>query len=150
MKSLDNPQDAAEIRTRMLTLSADDQPRWGQMNVTQMLCHLREPYLFALSPEPYALVKLPISPAAAKLMALRSPLPWPKGLPTLPEIKIGGEAMVTTNFAADHATLLEAFDRFCATPSLTKNHPFFDAMTHADWTRWGYLHADHHLRQFGR
>ena len=23
-------------------------------------------------------------------------------------------------------------------------------MTAGDWMRWGYLHADHHLRQFGR
>ena len=23
-------------------------------------------------------------------------------------------------------------------------------MSARDWMRWGYLHADHHLRQFGR
>jgi hypothetical protein len=150
MKSLSNPDDVAEIRFRMLVLTAEDQPQWGAMNVTQMVCHLREPYLFALSHEPYEPVKLPISPRAAKFMALRSPMPWPKGLPTLPEFKIGGAAMDTTGFAADHAGLIEAFDGFCAAPSLTKDHPFFTTMTHADWMRWGYLHADHHLRQFGR
>jgi hypothetical protein len=26
----------------------------------------------------------------------------------------------------------------------------FGPMTEKDWMRWGYLHADHHLRQFGR
>jgi hypothetical protein len=150
MKSLSNPQDAAEIRTRILALTAEDQPQWGVMNVTQMVCHVREPYLFALSPGPYAQIKLPISPKAAKFMALRSPLPWPKGLPTLPELKIGGARMDTTTFAADHAALLEAFDRFCAAPSIIRDHPFFTTMTHADWMRWGYLHPDHHLRQFGR
>jgi len=150
MKSLSNPQDAAEIRTRILALTAEDQPQWGVMNVNQMLCHLREPYLFALSPEQYAQIKLPISPKAAKFMALRSPLPWPKGLPTLPELKIGGTSMLTASFAEDHASLLEAFDRFCGTPSINRDHPFFTTMTHADWLRWGYLHADHHLRQFCR
>jgi len=149
MKTLGNPDDATEIRARILALTAEDQPRWGVMNATQMVCHVREPYLFALSPEPYEQIKLPISPKAAKFMALRSPLPWPKGLPTLPELKIGA-SMATTAFAEDHATLFEAFDRFCATPSLTKEHPFFATMEHADWMRWGYLHADHHLRQFGR
>ena len=29
-------------------------------------------------------------------------------------------------------------------------HPMFGPMSAADWMRWGYLHADHHLRQFGR
>jgi len=29
-------------------------------------------------------------------------------------------------------------------------HPIFGAMKPWDWMRWGYLHADHHLRQFGR
>jgi hypothetical protein len=28
-------------------------------------------------------------------------------------------------------------------------HPLFDAMSERDWMRWGYLHVDHHLRQFG-
>jgi len=29
-------------------------------------------------------------------------------------------------------------------------HPIFGQMTRAEWLRWGYLHTDHHLRQFGR
>ena len=32
----------------------------------------------------------------------------------------------------------------------TEEHPIFGAMSVKDWMRWGYLHADHHLRQFGR
>jgi hypothetical protein len=28
-------------------------------------------------------------------------------------------------------------------------HPIFGPMSEAAWLRWGYLHADHHLRQFG-
>ena len=28
-------------------------------------------------------------------------------------------------------------------------HPLFDEMSERDWLRWGYLHTDHHLRQFG-
>jgi hypothetical protein len=27
-------------------------------------------------------------------------------------------------------------------------HPIFGAMTRRAWMRWGYLHVDHHLRQF--
>jgi hypothetical protein len=28
-------------------------------------------------------------------------------------------------------------------------HPIFGRMSEAAWLRWGWLHADHHLRQFG-
>jgi hypothetical protein len=28
-------------------------------------------------------------------------------------------------------------------------HPIFGAMSERAWLRWGYLHMDHHLRQFG-
>jgi hypothetical protein len=28
-------------------------------------------------------------------------------------------------------------------------HPIFGRMSDAAWLRWGYLHMDHHLRQFG-
>ncbi|HEV2663419.1 MAG TPA: DUF1569 domain-containing protein [Blastocatellia bacterium] len=28
-------------------------------------------------------------------------------------------------------------------------HPYFGAMSESQWMRWGYLHCDHHLRQFG-
>jgi hypothetical protein len=29
-------------------------------------------------------------------------------------------------------------------------HPMFKEMSEKDWMRWGYLHTDHHLRQFGQ
>ena len=150
MKTLSNPNDAAEIRTRLLALTADDTAQWGVMSVTQMLCHLRVTYLYALSPDPIEHIPLSVSPKVAKFVALRSPLRWPKNLPTPPEFKIGSASMATTTFAEDHASLIETFDRFCAAGSLTKGHPYFITMVHAEWTQWGYLHADHHLRQFGR
>jgi hypothetical protein len=28
-------------------------------------------------------------------------------------------------------------------------HPMFGDLTSWQWMRWGYLHTDHHLRQFG-
>jgi len=29
------------------------------------------------------------------------------------------------------------------------SHPILGGMSDAAWLRWGYLHMDHHLRQFG-
>jgi hypothetical protein len=54
-------------------------------------------------------------------------------------------------FERDRAMLIVVFDRFChSSANLAPTHPFFGPMSRQDWLRWGYLHADHHLRQFGR
>jgi hypothetical protein len=44
--------------------------------------------------------------------------------------------------------LLKTVERFCGCTQLMIVHPMFGSMKRADWLRWGYLHADHHLRQF--
>ena len=119
------------------------------MDVTQMLCHLREAYLFALASGPVEHIRLPVPPRIAKYVAL-GPMTWPKNLPTLAQLRIGGASMKTATFAEDQSSLMAAYDRFCSATNLTREHPFFTTMTHENWMQWGYRHADHHLRQFGR
>ncbi len=70
--------------------------------------------------------------------------------PTPPEInqQIGGTP--PADFAADRATLLAKLDQFTRSSGPWSPHPIFGTMTTAEWMRWGYLHTDHHLRQFGR
>jgi hypothetical protein len=50
------------------------------------------------------------------------------------------------------ALLLAAIDKFTAIPRefQFRPHPMSKEMSERDWMRWGYLHTDHHLRQFGR
>ena len=45
----------------------------------------------------------------------------------------------------------EVLERFTAPAKNVEfhPHPFFGDMSEAEWMRWGYLHCDHHLRQFG-
>jgi hypothetical protein len=148
MKTLANEHDRCEIRARLLSLTKADEPRWGQMKLTQMLVHLREPFLYALSDQSVVPIRFSISPQMVKTFALQLPIAWPKGLPTVPAYRI--DVLQVTSFEEDYAALLAAFDAFCAATSITKDHPFFDTMSHGDWLRWGYLHPDHHLRQFGR
>lgn len=150
MKSLTNPQEVAEIRGRILALTAADSPRWGVMNVVEMMCHVREAFLYTLSSEPPTYHPGKVPPKLMKRLALRLPVRWPQNVETVPALKVGGSHMNPLAFAVDHETLVVAYDRFCAAPEITKDHPIFTTMTHADWMRWGYLHTDHHLRQFGR
>ncbi|HEY5057072.1 MAG TPA: DUF1569 domain-containing protein [Acidobacteriaceae bacterium] len=148
MKTLSHPNDAAEIRTRILSLTPNDVPQWGIMTVNQMICHVREAYVYALTDAPVDFIPLPFPPRVVKQFALKLPTPWPHSTTTIPQLKLNAPGMACTNFEQDRDTLLASFDSFSALANHTRDHPFFASMEHADWMRWGYLHADHHLRQF--
>ncbi len=86
-----------------------------------------------------------------KWIALYLPLPWPAGIRTRPEIdqELGGTRPV--DFAADIAQL-EALVELIAAQAKSVDgqlHPTLGRMSGAAWLRWGYLHMNHHLRQFG-
>jgi len=53
--------------------------------------------------------------------------------------------------AADVNELRRLEARFSTPPRDFKRtpHPFFGEMSERDWMKWGWLHMDHHLRQFG-
>jgi hypothetical protein len=55
-------------------------------------------------------------------------------------------------FAADVERLQRVVERITASPRAFEwgHHPLFGRMSESDWLRWGYLHMDHHLRQFGK
>ncbi len=148
MKTFAHPEDAAEIRARILTLAPSDIPQWGIMTVNQMICHVREAYLYALADTPVEPIPLPYPPNVVKQFALKLPTPWPHSTATIPQLELNARGMACTNFEEDRNGLLASLATFCALTNHTRDHPFFGTMEHPDWMRWGYLHADHHLRQF--
>ncbi len=151
MKTLSHPSDRQALTIRLSRVSPQDTARWGTMSVHQMVCHLHDAYKCPLG-EKYA------SPATSllqrtlvKRLALGVPLPWPKGVATRPEMEQGNGGTPPLEFHQDLAALLSTLDRFCDhLPTPCPPHPIFGNMATKDWMRWGYLHADHHLRQFGR
>ena len=151
MRTLASPADLATIRDRLATLTPNDAARWGRMTVNQMLCHLRDSFEVPLGERTASPVKLPSIPLGIlKWLALRAPKEWAKGFPTAPEVdqRIAGTPPV--EFAADRAALLSKLNFFAASSGPWAVHPSFGELTTEEWMRWGYLHADHHLRQFGR
>jgi Protein of unknown function (DUF1569) len=87
-----------------------------------------------------------------KWIALYAPLRWPAGIPTTPELDqtVGGTR--PADFDADVAELEMLLTRVAAERSdrlAGLVHPIFGRMSESAWLRWAYLHADHHLRQFG-
>ena len=151
MKTLADDRDRASILGRLRALRPDSTRRWGRMSVQQMVCHLADNYRMALGQRRVEITRVPIPRAFVKWGALYAPIPWPRGIPTSPETDQERGGTRPIQFAADLAQaagLLESVAR--ETGRLERQaHPVFGAMTVADWLRWGYLHTDHHLRQFG-
>ena len=151
MKTLSNLSDRREISLRLAELSPTDVARWGLMSVHQMVCHLDDSYEVACGNRTVSPATSLIQRTIVKWFALNTPMQWPRGVPTRPEIEQGKGGSIPGDFRQDLASLLAAFARFCDdSPNPPIRHPIFGNMTAANWMRWGYLHADHHLRQFGR
>jgi CubicO group peptidase (beta-lactamase class C family) len=151
LKSLSNLTGRQNIAHRLAQLTPSDGARWGIMSVHQMVCHLDDSYKVPLGEKNVSAASGLLQRTLVKQLALYTPLPWPRGVPTRPEVEQGKGGSLPTVFHQDLASLLSTLSRFCdglAEPCLP--HPIFFKMTTADWMRWGYLHADHHLRQFGR
>ena len=76
---------------------------------------------------------------------------WPPGLLTRPEIDQHTAGTRPAHFAADLSELEMLLGLMTTRPQNFDwpAHPIFGRMSRGAWLRWGYLHADHHLRQFG-
>jgi hypothetical protein len=148
---LSDPQTRKEIIERLEHVTPDCPRRWGRMNAHQMICHLADSFRgvmgdFQVSPGP-----APLSAPILKFVALKMPVKWPHGIKTRPEVDQEGGGTRPTEFAADLVALKTQYDRFVDNPqAILSTHPIFGPMSQDDWMRWGYLHMDHHLRQFGK
>jgi hypothetical protein len=121
------------------------------MSVHQMVCHLSDGFRMGIGRKLVSHIAGPLRRTVVKWLALYVPVAWPPGILTRPEIdqEAGGTAPI--DFATDVAQL-EALLELVTTRPRTfdwQPHPIFGGMSDAAWLRWGYLHMDHHLRQFG-
>jgi len=151
MKTLRDAAVRREIRTRMESVTANDAATWGVMNVHQMICHLRDSYWVGLGEKKVAMVASPVPRSVMKWLALQLPVQWRQGFKSAPEVAQDVDGTRPVGFESDREGLVLAMEQFSdRLPDPCVPHPFFGSMTRNDWWRWGYLHADHHLRQFGR
>jgi hypothetical protein len=151
LKTLDQPNVKQQIVERIARLRPDLDRRWGRMNARQAVCHLNDAFLATMGEK-----AVPIDPdfrwrGLIKWCALYLPTQWPHGFPTRPEIDQEFSGTSPGNFEADRQALLALVEKFTRHPRACRfqAHPMFLEMTEWQWMRWGYLHTDHHLRQFG-
>ncbi len=148
MKTVSDPDVLAQLVARLNALRPDTPRRWGTLTAGEMLCHLAD-----------ATASVPNSASSEagrgrpliKWIALSTPLPWPRGLPTPSSVDPRGDGTKPSDFETDRQRAIEGLRTFAAAPAsaLTSSHSAFGSMTARDWKRWAYRHTDHHLRQFG-
>lgn len=151
MKLLSNQEDKQEILARLEKVKHNNKRMWGKMTPHQMICHLNDSFKGVIGEKPVTLKVNILGKTVVKYLALYVPIPWPKGIQTMPEIDQEKGGTPPKEFEKDHKELKSFIERVTKEKKdfTWKQHPIFGEMTEQDWQRWAYLHIDHHLRQFG-
>jgi hypothetical protein len=151
MKTLASAPDRVDLVRRLRLVRPDSVRQWGRMSAPQMICHLADAFRMAMAEKDVSPATGLLQRTVIKGIALYAPLRWPPGILTRPEIDQTSGGTCPGDFRSDVADVEQLLQRMATwTPAGPwPTHPIFGRMSSRDWLRWGYLHTDHHLRQFG-
>ena len=150
MKTLFNASDRAALLPRLARLTAETPARWGKFDATRMVAHVNDAMRMGTGDLPVGPRKSSLRHAFGRWFAIYAPLPWPKGVPTAPELLQRGRADAL-QFTAECAAFSQLMNTVAARQGAANwpDHPAFGPMREKDWGALGYRHTDHHFRQFG-
>jgi hypothetical protein len=145
-RSLSNALARKELLDRLERLGPEATPLWGRMSAPQMLAHLADWMLMARGGLKVAPKNRPLRYAPLKQLVIYW-LPFPKGVPTAPEL-ISRKPLT---WDVEHAAVRRHVQWFenLNQKTMWPEHPVFGKMTSKAWCVLAYRHMDHHLRQFG-
>jgi Protein of unknown function (DUF1569) len=147
MRTILNENDRTAICSRVQSLSASSTARWGQMNVSRMLEHLRLSAQMTTGELPVVVKNKRVFQVFPLKHLIMYVLPFPKGAPTAPELVPGS----AESFEEERAVLLQLLEQIGAGPQdgAGPAHPLFGPLSWREWGAITYKHCDHHLKQFG-
>ncbi|WP_088102872.1 DUF1569 domain-containing protein [Halalkalibacter urbisdiaboli] len=137
-----------EILKRIDNLSVNSQPKWGKMDVSQMLAHCSsfQDIAMGYSLPPRGWLGLLVGRFAKPIFYNDKPLPY--NMSTIPDIVIADKK----EFEIEREKLKQKINKFHKSGPETCTshpHPFFGKLTSEQWGKGIYKHLDHHLKQFG-
>lgn len=147
--SVFDPQTTANLVARLRQLTPESQPRWGKMNVAQMLAHCNVTYdiTFGKVDVQYNWLMRKLLTWLVKPMVV-GPKPYKKNSQTAPVFLITDER----DFHKEQARLeahLHQVEREGAAAYEGRESPSFGPMTAQEWSNQFWKHLDHHFTQFG-
>jgi hypothetical protein len=148
MKNIFEALYSDEILERIENLSVNSQPKWGKMDVAQMLAHCSsfQDIAMGYSLPPRGWLGLLVGGFAKPIFYNNKPLAH--SMSTIPTILITEKK----DFEIEREKLKQKIQTFQKNgPENCTNHPhpFFGKLTPEQWGKGIYKHLDHHLKQFG-
>lgn len=146
MKTLWDESSRMELKERLTHLQSDAVAKWGRFNAPRMLAHVCSAMDMAKGELKTASRNLPIRFTPLKQLIIYW-LPFPKSVPTAPELLTGEPG----DWAENVAGLRTRIDEFGARERNAQwpIHPAFGKLTPKAWGVLVYRHIDHHFKQFG-
>jgi len=136
--------------TRIENLHIHTKPKWGKMNIGQMLAHCCITYQYVYEPEkfkkPNVLMAWVLKTFVKKNIVNETP--YKKNIRTAPDFIITNER----NFEVEKEKLIQFLIRSQKdgeTYFQGKESFSFGILTITEWSNMFYKHLDHHLTQFG-
>jgi len=149
MKNIFDATISEEVIERINQLTPETQPKWGKMNVAQMLAHCNVTYEMVYTdkhPKATGLKRFILKLLVKN--AVVSEKPYPQNSRTAPQFLISDER----EFNIEKQRLIDYIHK---TQELGASHfegkesNSFGALTAMEWNNSFYKHLEHHLTQFG-
>ena len=149
MKNAFNQDDVSEFIGRINRLTVDTKPKWGKMNVEQMLAHCNVTYEMVydnIHPKPNAFKRFMLKLIVKNIVV--NDKPYKSNSQTAPEFIIKD----ARKFELEKQRLI---DYLLKTQQLGAKHfdgkesLSFGILNQQEWNNMFVKHLDHHLSQFG-
>ncbi|MFD1171119.1 DUF1569 domain-containing protein [Oceanobacillus picturae] len=137
-----------EILERIENLNMNSQPKWGKMDVSQMLAHCSsfQDIAMGYSLPPRGWLGILVGRFAKNIFYNDKPLAH--NMSTISSILITSKK----DFEIEREELKQkiiTFQKNGPNACTSHPHPFFGNLTPEQWGKGIYKHLDHHLKQFG-
>src|SRR5215213_10314372 len=145
--NLFDKQKRDAVINRINRLTPESQALWGEMNVSQMLCHCADSLRMATGEREVADKSSFVFRTIFKPLFIYA-LPMPKGAPTAKEINPMLDGTKPTDFEADRQALLSCIENMCSRQENYEwsPHALFGKMSRRQWGFLVHKHIDHHLK----
>jgi hypothetical protein len=141
-----NEDDRRALDARLVRLRPDARGQWGSFDAPRMLCHITDAVRSATgdvvcTPKPSPL-RYPVINSLVMFY-----LPWPKSVPTAPELLARQPEAWDVEVARYRAAVADLTRR--PRTGAWPTHVAFGKLSGDQWGRLLYRHTDHHFKQFG-
>lgn len=143
------PESKTDFDQRLSGLKPDSERKFGKMDATQMLRHMRLSYETALGETDLEDARVPLGKLVYHIIT--GPVKtWPGGALKAPDF---WSPPAEHEFDEEKDLLTQSMERYLAkladAPDEVHAHPMMGPLTVKEWSRLLGPHLNHHLRQFG-